>query len=35
MSVVKQVGAQKGLLSKEELLQYLKNAPEDYKVKEI
>jgi sugar/nucleoside kinase (ribokinase family) len=35
MSVVKQVGAQKGLLSKEEILQYLKNAPEDYKVKEI
>lgn len=35
MSVVQQVGAQKGLLSKEKLLEYLEKAPEDYKVKEI
>ncbi len=35
MSVVQQVGAQKGLLSREKLEEYLKNAPEDYKVKEI
>lgn len=31
MSVVQYVGAQKGLLSKEKLEEYLKNAPEDYK----
>lgn len=31
MSVVQQIGAQKGLLSREALLEYLKNAPEDYK----
>jgi ribokinase len=32
MSVVQQIGAQKGLLSREKLEEYLKNAPEDYKV---
>lgn len=35
MSVVQQVGAQRGLLSREELEEYLKNAPEDYKPKKI
>ena len=35
MSVVQQVGAQKGLLSREALLEYLKNAPEDYKAQQI
>ncbi len=35
MSVVQYVGAQKGLLSKEQLETYLQNAPEDYKLKEI
>ncbi|MSU44646.1 carbohydrate kinase family protein [Candidatus Nomurabacteria bacterium] len=35
MSVVQQVGAQKGLLSLEKLEEYLKNAPENYKVKII
>jgi hypothetical protein len=31
MSVVQYVGAQKGLLTKESLQQYLVNAPVDYK----
>jgi len=35
MSVVQKVGAQEGLLHQDELIGYLKNAPEDYKVKEI
>lgn len=35
MSVVQQVGAQKGLLSLEKMEEYYKNAPEDYKIKEI
>lgn len=35
MSVVQYIGAQKGLLSKEQLLEHLKNAPESYKAKEI
>ncbi len=35
MSVVKEVGAQKGLLSREALEEYLKNAPADYKVHQI
>lgn len=35
MSVVQQVGAQKGLLSKEQIEEYLKNAPENYKPKKI
>jgi sugar/nucleoside kinase (ribokinase family) len=35
MSVVQQIGAQKGLLSQEKLLEYLKNAPEDYKPRKI
>lgn len=35
MSVVLQVGAQKGLLSMEKLEEYLKNAPEEYKLKKI
>lgn len=33
MTVVQDVGAQKGLLSKEKLLEYLAKAPKDYKVK--
>lgn len=32
MNVVQHIGAQKGLLSKEKLLEYLANGPEDYKV---
>ena len=35
MSVVQQVGAQKGLLSREKLEEYLKNAPKDYRAKKI
>ncbi len=35
MSVVQQVGAQKGLLSREKIEEYLKNAPEDYMAKKI
>lgn len=35
MSVVQYIGAQEGLLSKEKLLEYLKVAPEDYKVTKI
>lgn len=35
MSVTLQVGAQKGLLSREQLEEYLKKAPEDYKPKRI
>jgi ribokinase len=35
MSVVQQVGAQKGLLLREKLEEYLQNAPEDYKIKKI
>lgn len=35
MNVVQHVGAQKGLLSKEELLGYLEQAPEDYVVTEV
>ncbi|MFH1608964.1 MAG: carbohydrate kinase family protein [Patescibacteria group bacterium] len=35
MSVVQKIGAQQGLLSKEKLEEYLKNAPENYKVKKI
>lgn len=35
MSVVQYVGAQKGLLSREKLEEYLKNAPVDYKPKKI
>jgi hypothetical protein len=35
MSVVQQVGAQKGLLSREKLEEYLKNAPEEYKLRKI
>lgn len=30
MSVVQQVGAQKGLLTQEEILKYLSSAPQDY-----
>jgi len=33
MSVVQQIGAQKGLLNKEKIEEYLQNAPEDYIVK--
>ncbi len=35
MSVVQHVGAQGGLLSREKLLEFLKNAPADYKVTKI
>jgi len=35
MSVVQQVGAQKGLLSREKIEEYLKNAPADYKANKI
>lgn len=35
MSVVQHIGAQEGLLSKEKLETYLKNAPENYKVIKI
>jgi len=35
MSVVQQIGAQKGLLTKEKLEEYLKNAPTDYKPRKI
>lgn len=35
MSVVQKVGAQEGLLSQEKLLEYLRVAPEDYKIKKI
>lgn len=35
MNVVQKVGAQAGLLSRDEILQYLGNAPNDYKVTEI
>mgnify|MGYP001563847361 CR=1 FL=1 len=35
MSVVLQVGAQKGLLSREKLEEYLKNAPESYKLEKF
>lgn len=35
MSVVQEIGAQKGLLSKEKLEEYLRNAPENYKAKKI
>jgi len=35
MSVVQYVGAQEGLLSREKLEEYLKNAPEHYKPKQI
>jgi len=35
MSVVQQTGAQKGLLTKEKIEEYLKNAPENYKARKI
>ncbi len=35
MSVVQEIGAQKGLLSREKLEEYLAKAPEDYKAKKI
>ncbi len=35
MSVVQEIGAQKGLLTREKLEEYLKNAPEDYKARKI
>lgn len=35
MSVVQQVGARAGLLTREKLEEYLANAPSDYRVKEI
>ena len=35
MSVVQQVGAQKGLLSREKIEEYLKNAPKDYVARKI
>jgi len=35
MSVVQKIGAQAGLLSREEIEQFLANAPEDYKVEQV
>ena len=35
MAVVQQVGAQRGLLTREKLEEYLKNAPENYKAKAL
>ncbi|MEI7765000.1 MAG: carbohydrate kinase family protein [bacterium] len=35
MSVIQKIGAQEGLLSREKLEEYLKNAPEDYKAIKI
>ena len=35
MSVVQEIGAQKGLLSREKLEEYLKNAPPDFKIKRL
>lgn len=35
MSVVQEIGAQKGLLTKEKLEEYLSKAPESYKIKKI
>jgi sugar/nucleoside kinase (ribokinase family) len=35
MSVTQQIGARAGLLSREKLEEILKNAPADYKPKEI
>ncbi|MCX6752417.1 MAG: carbohydrate kinase family protein [Candidatus Nomurabacteria bacterium] len=35
MSVVQEIGAQKGLLSREKLEEYLKIAPEDYKTRKV
>lgn len=35
MNVVQHIGAQEGLLTKEELLKHLENSPEDYKPKKI
>ena len=35
MSVVQDIGAQRGLLTREKLEEYLKNAPENYKAKKI
>jgi hypothetical protein len=32
MNVVQHVGAQEGLLSEEKIEEYLKSAPEDYKL---
>lgn len=34
-SVIKEIGAQKGLLSREKIEEYLKNAPESYKAQKI
>jgi len=35
MSVVQEIGAQKGLLTREQLLMHLHEAPESYKVSEV
>lgn len=35
MNVVQHIGAQTGLLTREQLQEYLRNAPEDYKIKKI
>ncbi len=35
MSVVQEIGAQKGLLTREKLEEYLKNAPADYRVESL
>jgi hypothetical protein len=35
MSVVQYIGAQKGLLTKERIEEFLAKAPEDYKIKKL
>jgi hypothetical protein len=35
MSVAQKIGAQEGLLTREKLEEYLKNAPAEYKTKKI
>lgn len=35
MSVVQKIGAQEGLLNKEEILEYLKNSPTDFRLEKI
>ena len=35
MSVIQEIGAQKGLLSREKIKEYLKNAPSEYKARKI
>jgi hypothetical protein len=35
MSVVQEIGAQRGLLTREKLEEYLKNAPSEYQVRKV